>query len=182
MHSSRQVITMGTHKTKATEVDLSIFTHILAYSDMITLIQFTLFVCLFVMIKPFILPKLIKWVYTRNTSGLSGKKYIVVNYFCKMLHHRHFTGFWICLVFSTCQGSEYASVLNIPGFWIYQGSDYLCLWFSIYEGSEYARILNMPLVLNMSLVLNMQGVWIYQNSHKFFHCRSYFYSRIIYFM
>ena len=40
---------------------------------------------------------------------------------------------------------EHASVLNIPGFWIYQG------W-------EYARVLNMPLVLNMS------GFWIYHGS------------------
>ena len=44
---------------------------------------------------------------------------------------------------------EYASVLNIAGFWIYQGC-------------EFAGILNMLLVLNMS------GFWIY---HSFKYVR-----------
>ena len=41
------------------------------------------------------------------------------------------------------QGSEYASnfedasVLNIAGFWIYQGSEYT-------SGSEYVRVLDIP--------------------------------------
>ena len=39
---------------------------------------------------------------------------------------------------------EYASVLNIAGFWICQGS-------------EYAGVLNTPLVLNIS------GFWIYHS-------------------
>ena len=32
---------------------------------------------------------------------------------------------------------EYASVLNIAGFWIYQGSEYG-------SGSEYIRVLDIP--------------------------------------
>ena len=56
-----------------------------------------------------------------------------------------------CFIVDVCQGSgyskdfEYASVLNIQEFWIYQGC-------------EYTRVLIMLLVLNMS------GFWIYHGS------------------
>ena len=61
-----------------------------------------------------------------------------INYFCRTLHRRCLTGFWICPRFSVCRGSKYASrseyarVLNIPRFWI-------CFWFSVCQDSEYVR-------------------------------------------
>ena len=55
-----------------------------------------------------------------------------------MLHCRFVTSSEYALDF------EYASVLNIAGFWICQGS-------------EYAGVLNTPLVLNIS------GFWIYHS-------------------
>ena len=99
------------------------------------------------------------WVknYTciKNAHGIYFIKHI--NYFRNML-----------------QGSEYASVLNILGF-------YIC------PGSEYTRVLNMPLVLNMSefwisqlseytkvlnmpLLLNLPGFWICQGYTGFWIC------------
>ena len=87
------------------------------------------------------------------------KMSIAVHYFCKTLHHRCFTGFWIWM------DSEYtrilnmplvlsmSRVLNMPGFWtclgfsICQGSEYASgseyVRFSTYQGLEYARVLDM---------------------------------------
>ena len=49
------------------------------------------------------------------------------------------------------RGSEYTRVLNMSGFWIYQGHEYA-------SGSEYARVLNM---LGLRRVLNMpQYAWL----------------------
>ena len=50
-------------------------------------------------------------------------------------------------------------VLDIPKFWIWQGSQYE----SITQPSEYARIC-LDRVLNFFLVLNMPGFWIWQSS------------------
>ena len=59
-------------------------------------------------------------------------------------------GFWIH------QGSEHAMVLNIPGFWTCQGSEYTRVLsvpgFWIYQGSEYTSVMNTP------------GFWIHQGS------------------
>ena len=75
-----------------------------------------------------------------------------------MLHCSYLIGFWICLRFSTCQGSEYAGVLNILGFWIYQGSEYA-------SGSQYARVLNISGLLK---VLNMSDcAWICLNMPEY---------------
>ena len=87
------------------------------------------------------------------------KMSIAVHYFCKTLHHRCFTAFWIWM------DSEYtrilnmplvlsmSRVLNMPGFWtclgfsICQGSEYASgseyVRFSTYQGLEYARVLDM---------------------------------------
>ena len=62
----------------------------------------------------------------KNSHGIYFIKYI--NYFHKML-----------------RGSEYTRVLNISGFWIFQGHEYAF-------DSEYARALNKP------------GFWISQGS------------------
>ena len=56
-------------------------------------------------------------------------------------------------------------VLNIPGFWISQGSEYTRVW--IYQGSEYARVLNIIGFWifqgsEYARVLNRPGFWIYQ--------------------
>ena len=83
------------------------------------------------------------------------KMSIAVHYFCKTLHHRCFTAFWIWM------DSEYTRILNMPlvlsmsRIWICQGSEHV-------SGSQYARVLNMPQVLNMSgsqhtRVWNMPG-------------------------
>ena len=94
-----------------------------------------------------------KWVWL-------AKIVVAVNYYCKMLHHRFFTGVWICLAFSACQSSEYTSILNIPlvlnmpRFWIYQVFEYA-------YGSQYTRVLNKPglhRVLNMSKFTRMAFV------------------------
>ena len=50
-------------------------------------------------------------------------------------------GFWIYL------GSQYPRVLNVPGFWIYQGS-------------EYTRVLNMPPCSEYTRILIIPGFWI----------------------
>ena len=62
-----------------------------------------------------------------------------------MLHRKCLTEFWICLEFWVSQGSEYTSVLNVPGFCI-------CLWFWMYQSVEYIRVLNM---LGLHRVLSM---------------------------
>ena len=48
-------------------------------------------------------------------------------------------------------------VLNIPGFWIAQDSEYV-------SGFERARSFGYTRVLNMPLVLNIWEFWIYQSS------------------
>ena len=64
--------------------------------------------------------------------------------FPKTLHHRCLTGFWIYLRIRISQRSEYKEVLNIPGFWICQGSGYAFsseyVRFSIYCGSKNSRV------------------------------------------
>ena len=45
-------------------------------------------------------------------------------------------GFWIAQDSEYVSGSECAIVLDIPGFWI-------CLWFWMCQDSEYKRVLNM---------------------------------------
>ena len=65
-------------------------------------------------------------------------------------------GFWIWLWFWIFQGSEYTTVMNMPGFWIYQGY-------------EYARVLDMPrfgICLNSEYirVANISRFWICQGS------------------
>ena len=50
-------------------------------------------------------------------------------------------------------------VLNMPTFWICQGTQYV----SVTQHSEYARIC-LDRVLNISWVLNMPGFWIWQGS------------------
>ena len=74
-----------------------------------------------------------KW-RTRQAYTAKKKKFAkivtAVNYFCKTLHRR-------CLR----QGSEYApdfeyaTVLNIIGFWMNIPGLWICLWFSICQGS-----------------------------------------------
>ena len=58
------------------------------------------------------------------------KTAIALNNFCTMLHLRCLTRFWICLGFWVSQGSEYTSVLKMPGFCI-------CLWFSMCQRNIY---------------------------------------------
>ena len=103
-------------------------------------------------------------VYIKNVHGIYFIKY--VNYFPKMLRGPEYygakyvwvlnmLGSWICLWFWICQGFEQARVLNKPGFWIYQVSEYA-------SGSEFASVLNMSglhRVLNMPECLIMSG-WI----------------------
>ena len=62
----------------------------------------------------------------KNVHGIYFTK--CISYFRKML-----------------RGSEYTRVLNMPGFWMYQGHEYA-------SGSEYTRSLNKP------------GFWIYHSS------------------
>ena len=49
---------------------------------------------------------------------------------------------WICLWFWIFQGFEETRVLNKPGFWIYQGSEYASgsEFIRVTQGSEYAWI------------------------------------------
>ena len=66
------------------------------------------------------------------------------------------------------RGSEYTRVLNMSGFWIYQGHEYA-------SGSEYARVLNKPGFWiyqgsDMRLVLNLPGFWICQGYTGFWIC------------
>ena len=53
-------------------------------------------------------------------------------------------GFWIYQGHEYASGSEYTRVLNKPGFWISQVSEYtkvlICVWFWICQGSEYVRV------------------------------------------
>ena len=73
----------------------------------------------------------------KNVHGIYFIKYI--NYIRKMLQGSEYTrilnmsGFWIYQGPEYASGSEYARVLNMPRFWI-------CLWFWICQGSEYFRI------------------------------------------
>ena len=78
-------------------------------------------------------------------------------------------GFWIYL------GSQYARFLNVPGFWIYQNSEFWICWSSKYasssqcQGSEYARFTQGPeyvwIIHEFAwLCLNMsEYTWICQN-------------------
>ena len=66
---------------------------------------------------------------------------IAVNYFCKTLHPRYLTGFWMCFWFWIYQSSEYAKVM--------QGCE--CVWICLNNSwiylivSEYAwTYLNVP--------------------------------------
>ena len=61
---------------------------------------------------------------------------------------------WMCL---NKQDFEYAPVLNMPKFWIWQVSQYA----SVTQRSEYVRIC-LDRVLNISWVLNMPELWIWQ--------------------
>ena len=69
---------------------------------------------------------------------------IAVNYFRKTIHGRCLRGYELASDF------QYANVLNIPGFCIYQSS-------------EYARVLNILPVLHIS------GFWIYHGSMPGLH-------------
>ena len=81
----------------------------------------------------------------KNVHGIYFIKYI--NSFRKMLRSSEYTtvlntsGFWIYQGHEYASGSEYATVLNKPGFWISQGLEYTT-------------------VLNTRLVLNLPGFWI----------------------
>ena len=102
---------------------------------------------------------------------------IPVNNFCKTLHHRCLTEFWICLWFwlslwfCIYQGLEYARVLTVGGFWICQGSKYMKILnmpgFWICQGSKYIKILNMPglhMVLKMPEYASIpEHAWLCQN-------------------
>ena len=50
-------------------------------------------------------------------------------------------------------------VLNMPNFWIWQGSQYV----NATQRSEYARIC-LDRIRNISRVVNMTGIWIQQGS------------------
>ena len=74
---------------------------------------------------------------------------IAANYFCQTPHRRCFTWFWINQGSGHTSGFEYAmvlnmsQVLNMPGFWIYQESEYAyCSDYAKFlnRSSEYARI------------------------------------------
>ena len=54
---------------------------------------------------------------------------------------------WIAQDSEYISGSEFARVLDIPGFWIY-------LWFWICQNSKYTRVSNMP---GLHRVQNMPG-------------------------
>ena len=61
------------------------------------------------------------------------KKLKIKNYKCiKKVHDIYFIKY-VNYFHKALQGSEYAGILNKPGFWIY-------LWFWIYQGSEYVRV------------------------------------------
>ena len=67
------------------------------------------------------------------------------------------SGSWIRLWFWIWQGFEQTRVLNKPGFWIYQGSEYA-------PGYQFGR------VLNTRPVLNLPGFWIRQGYGGFWIC------------
>ena len=84
-----------------------------------------------------------------NGAGLYTARIIII---CENNHSRYLTTFAKRFLIDVCHGSEYTSdfeyarVLNILGFWIYQSC-------------KYARDLNMLLVLNISVF------WIYHGSN-----------------
>ena len=103
----------------------------------------------------------------------------VWNLFVRKQNYRNDLIYITTLGFRICQvliwyGSKYASLLNIPGFWIYKRSEYTRVLnmpqvlnipgFSICLGSEYARVLNIP------VFLICLWVWI---------CHSYDVSRVL---
>ena len=60
-------------------------------------------------------------------------------------------------VLNHASGFEYAEALNLPGFWIYQGSEYV----RVIQGSEYAWLclnvwicVNMPKSIRMAFVIH----------------------------
>ena len=90
--------------------------------------------------------KLFRAVFLKKTFCGLRLEIAIGSYFCKIVHHR----------------GEYASsskytrvlnmllVLNMLGFWIYQGSEYA-------SKSKYAKVLNMLLVLYLE-----PGSWIFK--------------------
>ena len=75
--------------------------------------------------------------------------YVAFDYFRKTFHLKSLRGFWICVGFWICQGSEYSTIVNMPGFWISrvtQGLPIFC---------KYNRVLNM---LRDAII---EGFWIF---------------------
>ena len=83
------------------------------------------------------------------------------------------SGFWIYQGHEYAPGSEYARVLNKPGFWISQVSEYtkvlICVWFWICQGSEYVRVTQdseytwICLIMSRWICLDMSeyaGIWV----------------------
>ena len=98
-----------------------------------------------------------------------------LHYFRKTLYRRCLTELWICFMSWIYQcswygsDSEYARVLNIPGFWICKGSEYTkitqaseCVWISLDNSwiclimFEYARMLNTNSTLFQPVLLRLQ--------------------------
>ena len=102
-----------------------------------------------------------------------------LNYFCKALHGRCLTGFWIYLRSWIYQGTEigsgfnYAKVLHVAGFWICESSELVrslnLAGFSVYRGFECVMVLNMPRFWiyqgsENTKILNIPRLWICQGS------------------
>ena len=91
----------------------------------------------------------------KNSHGIYFIKYI--NYFHKMLLGSEYTrvlnmsGFWIFQGHKYASGSEYARALNKPGFWISQGP-------------EYTKVLNTRLVISLPEFWIRVWFWICQGS------------------
>ena len=56
-------------------------------------------------------------------------------------------------------GFEYARVFNIPGDWIYQGTEYL-------SGFEYVRVLDIPRLLICQVYTGFEYAWLCLNVPK----------------
>ena len=99
-----------------------------------------------------------RWPYSepcqRSKLKHYGKIIIACNYFHKKVHLKSLRGFCICVVFLTCQGSDYLRIVKMSGFWISRVTQgllffvdmarfWMCVRTQLWKGSEYSRIPNM---------------------------------------
>ena len=88
--------------------------------------------------------------WSRERSKLLLRNYFPLTIFTKCF----IVDVWICLEFWICQTSEHTGVLNVPGFRIYQGSEYVSYF-------EYVRVQDIP---RLWICQGYTGFWIYLNN------------------